>query len=130
MSASGEERSDVFKYLTKEGSSVPSGGVSHVLFVWERVLFTLHWVRQLCRSHMSYYSFLHRRRFVPPARKVEKVTAVVSRGQRRGWALALLQCFPHGSYFYAMQEKRWLYKYSLTEKLGCQYCIKIRTRLG
>lgn len=125
MTASGEERNDVFKYLTKEGSSVPSGRVSHVLFVWERVLFTLHWVRQQCRSHISYYSFLHRRRFVPPARKVEKVTAVVSRGQRRGWALALLQC-----YFYDMQEKRWLYKYSLTEKLRCQYCIKIRTRLG
>lgn len=130
MTASGEERNDVFKYLTKEGSSVPSGRVSHVLFVWERVLFTLHWVRQQCRSHISYYSFLHRRRFVPPARKVEKVTAVVSRGQRRGWALALLQCFPNGSYFYYMQEKRWLYKYSLTEKLGCQYCIKIRMRLG
>lgn len=100
---------------------MPSGRVSHVLFVWERVLFTLHWVRQQCRSHISYYSFLHRRRFVPPARKVEKVTAVVSRGQRRGWALALLHCFPNESYFYYMQEKRWLYGYSSTEKLGCQY---------
>lgn len=78
---------------------MPSGRVSHVLFVWERALFTLHWVRQQCRSHISYYSFLHRRRFVPPARKVEKVTAVVSRGQRRGWALALLHAFPTSPIF-------------------------------
>lgn len=99
MTASGEERNNVFKYLRKEGS-VPSGRVSQCYLSGNG--YCSHFTGfggGECRSHISYYSFLDRRRFVPPAHKVEKDTAAVCRRQlHRGWALALLQWLPNGEF--------------------------------
>lgn len=81
MTASGEERNNVFKYLRKEGS-VPSGRVSQCYLSGNG--YCSHFTGfggGECRSHISYYSFLDRRRFVPPAHKVEKDTAAVCRRQ-------------------------------------------------